>query len=238
VDPTNPFFSIGDEVADLCDLLTSVYEDPDAGFYAQRVWSNSAALAGTGDPCIPVPAGETFFALTGPLGFAYASPGQGLEVSLTAWSTGPTSSWCVDGVWAGDDFQPNVTNVTSSNPMENGGSLSFTISVPSNVSPPAPDVNNDVPVLYGAEWVESSDCDGGPESIWPVQLGLPPVGQGCNVPSGGAADLCAPYGLVCTPGNPITSCQLPGAATACLPTVGCQDAGSCSDGGSGFYCGP
>ena len=55
------------EVADLC-YLAPDYVANDGGFYAARVWSNSAASLGTGSPCIPVPAGEVYQCVESPRG--------------------------------------------------------------------------------------------------------------------------------------------------------------------------
>jgi hypothetical protein len=64
IDPAHVMWAVamsGGEIADLCEndrphLITPA----DLGFPVTRVWSNSAAR-GTGGPCVPVPAGETYF---------------------------------------------------------------------------------------------------------------------------------------------------------------------------------
>jgi hypothetical protein len=51
----------GGEVADLCENEAPNLVTPDElGYPVQRSWSNAAAR-GTGGPCVPVPAGETYF---------------------------------------------------------------------------------------------------------------------------------------------------------------------------------
>lgn len=51
----------GGELADLCQRVPSAaYIDPELGHRVQRVWSNVEAAAGH-DPCVPHPAGGTYF---------------------------------------------------------------------------------------------------------------------------------------------------------------------------------
>jgi len=51
-DPTSPWLALGEEVADLCVRGDRSATWPEAGFVAQRSWSNAAAAAGK-DPCVP-----------------------------------------------------------------------------------------------------------------------------------------------------------------------------------------
>ena len=64
VDQRHAIWSVaitGGEVADLCENETPDLVTPaDIGYPVQRIWSNAAADAGT-SPCVPVPAGETYF---------------------------------------------------------------------------------------------------------------------------------------------------------------------------------
>jgi hypothetical protein len=116
LDPDNPWTYSGGEVADLCDT-SPPYHAPDAGFIAQRVWSNSAAELGTESPCVPAPAGETYFnvgiephvTVVLDAGFSKA---QTVTFALTGWSTAPMGDWSV--------YANQTSGTIEINPLLNG----------------------------------------------------------------------------------------------------------------------
>jgi hypothetical protein len=127
------------EVADLC-YASLDYVDSDAGFSATRVWSNSAALLGTGSPCIPAPTGEVYRNVSvdpDGTGIVMASDVQNQSVTLTftvtGWSTAPVPDWNLWAFATGDQtFAPGVllnggTGVVAIN---NGTTATLKITVP------------------------------------------------------------------------------------------------------------
>jgi hypothetical protein len=113
VDDTHLYFAeanFGAEIADMCENdPEAFYVFGDLGFFVQRIWSNSAALAGL-DPCVPAFQGETFFnsapLLDGTTSFPYDGTnataaavdipmGQSGTVSIELYSDGPTTPWTV-----------------------------------------------------------------------------------------------------------------------------------------------
>jgi len=241
-DQSNPWFSIGDEVGDLCSGTS--YQDPDAGFWAQRIWSNSAAQSATGSPCRPIPPGEVYYSLSGATKSVLVSPGRSVDFTLTGWSSAATNAWCLAG---GPQAKPGYFNSTialvsgNASTINNGDSLVVKLGVPSDAGPPPPDVSGDVGLTYGATWFVSTDCDGGVVSNWPIQLVIPPVGQICTPPTGGVVDSCARFALVCTSVGSGSSCQLPVEFGACAPSVGCEQPSDCvalqtADGGLQNVC--
>jgi len=236
----NPWAAFGAEVGDLCQVTTTEYLDPVSGFYAQRIWSNTAAQAATTSPCVPIPPGELFYSMSGETLTVLASPGFSINFYLTGWSTAPSSDWCVEAVpdGLGGGFAPSGGPITGTS--NNGQPWTLQLSVPADAGPPPPDDAGNVPISLGAEWVASTDCNGNVISVWPLQLAIPPVGRSCTPPTGIAVDPCAQYGLQCTSTGAGSSCQLPGEYSACGPTVGCESAMPCTavveDGGTADYC--
>ncbi len=102
----------GGEIADLCeDDAASFYTDTTLNEMVQRVWSNASAMAGH-DPCVPIPAGEVYFATVPELPDTITTTGmsgnttmqQGVHIpvgttrtiALDFFSDGPTSGpWTV-----------------------------------------------------------------------------------------------------------------------------------------------
>jgi hypothetical protein len=235
-DAGEPFYAMGDEVADLCIWISAVYVADagfgDAGFVAQRVYSNKAAEAGLASPCIPAPIEEIFYTLATDAGVAFVSPGNAVQVTLTGWTTdagsdaGPT--WCVQAVTpAAADFVPTFAVPDGGATVFRAGTqLTITVGTPTGQAPPNPDDAGGVATLYGPVLLESEDCDAGTVmSVWPVQVALPPVRDAC---APAAVDPCERYGLLCLDGG----CALPVAGTACVPSVGCAKGLGCVvDGG-------
>jgi hypothetical protein len=90
-------WAYADEVADACNL--SVQE---SGWQLAGAWSNSAAASG-GSPCIPYPAGDTYYNVSpsGPLSWnewntksVVVHPGSSVTITLTGWaSPATTDTW-------------------------------------------------------------------------------------------------------------------------------------------------
>lgn len=96
-DPTSPWLALGREVGDLCargDLSTAWSE---AGFVAQRSWSNVAAA--TGDPCVPVATDAPYFNTTmARRTLLRIPPGGRASIDLTGWATGAVADWALSAV--------------------------------------------------------------------------------------------------------------------------------------------
>jgi hypothetical protein len=139
VDATNPWTFCFGEVADLC-YLSPDYVDSDGGFTAARVWSNSAALLGTGDPCIPIPTGDVYRSVSvdpGTTAIVMASDVQNQSVTLTftvtGWSQAAVPDWNLRTYPTGEEtFVPGVllNGGTSAVTMNNGKTATLTVTVP------------------------------------------------------------------------------------------------------------
>ncbi len=89
-DPKSPWSYDNVELGDLC-VLQAIAEN---GYTLSRIWSNSAAAAGT-DPCVPRPANALpyFNASITPSAVATAAAATTLTYQLTGWSLGPVPDW-------------------------------------------------------------------------------------------------------------------------------------------------
>jgi len=99
VDPTTSWLALGREVGDLCgrgDVTAAWHE---AGFVAQRSWSNLAAAVG--DPCVPSETERPYFnvAAAGDT-LLRIGPGGRATIDLAGWATGPMPDWEVAAVAA------------------------------------------------------------------------------------------------------------------------------------------
>ena len=219
-DPSNPWFYLGGETADLC--VGQFYEDTDAGYYSQRIFSNRTALIGTTSPCLPIPANDLYYNVSPDQPVAYASPGQSVNITLTGWATQSTSDWCIYAVDLGGAFATSSSLADAT--LNDGTTTTLTLSVPASSTPAAPDDAGYVPVQYGAALIYNEDCSNNTTSVWPLLVGVPPVGQACDATM--LPDPCAQYDLACTiPSSGGASCQLPGEFAACTAPVGCQVSG-------------
>jgi hypothetical protein len=222
-DPNSPWSYLGGEVGDLC--AGSFYQDPDSGYYTQRIYSNSTAAVGTTSPCLPIPANDLYYNVTPDQNVSFASPGQTVTVTLTGWATGTTSDWCIEAVDLGGIFF--ATPTLAAGTINDGTTTTITLTVPDYESSPGADDAGNVAISYGASLIYNSDCAGNTTAIWPLMVGIPPVGQVCDAMA--SPDPCAKYALACTqPTSGNASCQLPGEFGACTAPVGCQSAYSCA----------
>jgi hypothetical protein len=78
------------ELGDLCENTQAVFE---AGFVAQRTWSNVAASQGR-DPCVPA-TGAPYFSVQAPEDWYAVAPGSSVTVPLVGWSTAALPDWLV-----------------------------------------------------------------------------------------------------------------------------------------------
>jgi hypothetical protein len=89
-DPTSTWNAIGIEVGDLCGGVKATWRE--AGFLAERTWSNVAAAVG--DPCVPVPTSDPYYnVVVESHGLPRVPPGGEAEIKLTGWSTGAVPDW-------------------------------------------------------------------------------------------------------------------------------------------------
>jgi hypothetical protein len=69
----------------------------DSGTVVQRIWSNSAATGGH-DPCVPVPAGETYFNASPDKAIYVANVGDTFTVDVTSFTDAARASWQLDAI--------------------------------------------------------------------------------------------------------------------------------------------
>ncbi len=137
LDPNDPWTYSGGEVADLC-VQAPLYFAPDGGFVAQTVWSNSAAALGTGSPCVPASAGETYYNVdVEPQTMVVLDAGskaQTATYTITGWSTAPTADWIVYPSPIAGTIDPNqlnpLVNGTYQINLNNGQTATLTLTVP------------------------------------------------------------------------------------------------------------
>jgi hypothetical protein len=79
-----------EEIGDLCTQVGTPDVEED-GFVAQRIWSNTAAAAGT-DPCIPAPDRPYYNVSPDRLPLAL-EPGQSWQAIVNGWSSVPVPDW-------------------------------------------------------------------------------------------------------------------------------------------------
>jgi hypothetical protein len=111
----------------------------DGGTLASRIWSNRAADAGPGDPCIP---GDVYYSVTTDasqvVNLGTSASEQTVSVTLTGWSTASTADWYVH-VEQGFGTFPLTVSLSNSDAngfssINNGRSLTLTMIVPANVA--------------------------------------------------------------------------------------------------------
>jgi hypothetical protein len=91
----DPWNSVGyGEIGDNC---TGSAWTLDGGTVVQRIWSNSAATGGH-DPCVPTPAGDTYFNASPDKAIYVANVGDTFTVDVTPFSDAARPSWQLDAV--------------------------------------------------------------------------------------------------------------------------------------------
>jgi hypothetical protein len=150
--------SLGGEVGDLCASIETT--DPIAGFFAQRIWSNSAAAKGDRSPCVPAPSKPFFTVSAQPADTQQVAAGSSLTFMLTGWSSAPAGSWNISVVRSGAfDSTPQL----GASMIGNGGTTGLTLTVPTGAASGS----------IGWAAVQSFDGSGQVVSIWPVAVMVP-----------------------------------------------------------------
>jgi hypothetical protein len=85
------------EIGDNCESLVLDFWYLDAGEQVQRIWSPSAAAAGH-NPCIPVPAGESYYNASTDKVLYVAEVGSSFMVDVSAFADMPRPSWRLDAL--------------------------------------------------------------------------------------------------------------------------------------------
>lgn len=108
-DSTSPWRVLGEEVADLCFRSDGKQVWHEAGFVAQRSWSNVAAAAGE-DPCVPGASGAPYFSVDVVTRTVLRiAPGGHQTIALRGWGTGleANASWPIST--SSGFFAPGLT---------------------------------------------------------------------------------------------------------------------------------
>ncbi len=101
----DPWLSLGyGEIADNCAGTAWML---DGGTVVQRIWSNSAATGGH-DPCVPAPAGETYFNASPDRAIYVANVGDTFTVDVTPFTAMPLPSWQLDAVDYSQELAANM----------------------------------------------------------------------------------------------------------------------------------
>lgn len=117
------------EVGDLCEgpIIT---ED---GHSLTRVWSNSSIAEG-GSPCIPQP-DDPFFAVSASTDTVTVDAGDSVQLEVDGWSTGARDDWSVATLaYPNGRFGITPSASLSASTVNNGQSVTLTITVPANAS--------------------------------------------------------------------------------------------------------
>jgi hypothetical protein len=86
------------EIGDNCESIPlSYWPLDDAGTIVQRIWSTSAAAQGH-NPCVPVPAGESYYNASTDKALYVANVGDSFMVDVSAFSDMPRVSWRLDAI--------------------------------------------------------------------------------------------------------------------------------------------
>jgi hypothetical protein len=116
-DPTSLWYNpdLG-EIADFCE--GPYWQDPDAGFYAHLIWSNTAAQAGNRSPCLPDNGAAYFNVSPSPATVPTVDAGGSFTFTLTGWS-----SSCTDVTKPYGVAVMQVLGAFDSSPLIDGGVL-------------------------------------------------------------------------------------------------------------------
>ena len=133
------------EIGDAC----NGYNDPYGSFYAQRIWSNSAAKTNDRSPCIPVPASESYFTAYanygdgGPFAVVPASTSpQTITFSVTGWTTGTVADYRVISNTV--NFTGSVSASLNPNLFNNGVQGTLQVNLPPSAGAGAPLTSGDI----------------------------------------------------------------------------------------------
>jgi hypothetical protein len=132
-DMSNPWSYLDGEVGDFCEG----YDTTEAGYTLTRIWSNTAAMAGDRDPCIPAPSTPYYNVTATPSTVQTIAAGQSATFALQAWASAPVPPWTLSastlsGGLAGGSFMPQLSlDVTTIGP---GQTAHLTVTVPSGTA--------------------------------------------------------------------------------------------------------
>lgn len=103
------------EIGDNCESVSNhTWPLDDAGTTVQRIWSISAAAV-SHNPCIPVPAGETYYNASPDKAIYVANVGQSFTVDVSAFTDVARPAWTLE---AFDDTPTQMTMSGSSTPLQ------------------------------------------------------------------------------------------------------------------------
>ena len=117
------------ELGDMCESPSRFTRE--AGFVAQRTWSNAAALAGA-EPCLPIdPTLPVFGTSATPTGVQQIAPGASLDVTLTGWSTATVADWQLTMQISGLAGPSRTKATLSTTTTNNDGMATVHVTIPS-----------------------------------------------------------------------------------------------------------
>jgi hypothetical protein len=163
-DQADPWVYTAGEVADLCEGLTT----QEAGFTAQRVWSNSVAMedngvdasAGGGSPCVPATSEPFYDVSPSPSQAQNVAAGSSVTFTLTGFSTGPVSAWGLSTFPGPSSFTP--TAMLGATTIDNGQTTTLLVGVPSGTP------SNSYASLFVTSSRSPTDF-----TYWPIAITVP-----------------------------------------------------------------
>jgi hypothetical protein len=155
IDPTDPWVYTAGEVADLCEGLTT----QEASFTAQRVWSNSAAAAGT-SPCVPASSEPFYDVSPSPSQTQVIAAGAHVTFTLTGFSTSAVAPWALTLFPGPSSFTP--TTVLGASMINNGQTTTLTLSVPAGTP------SNGYAAIFVTSSRSAADF-----TYWPIAVTVP-----------------------------------------------------------------
>jgi hypothetical protein len=130
----SPWLLVGPELADLCALRVSTTSTVrESGFVAPRIWSNAAAIANDGDPCVPAVGTAPYASISiSPYEIRSVPAGTSTTFDIVAWSTAPVAAFGLSAVDNGGTIAPTVS--LDRHVVNNGDHATLTVSVPAGAA--------------------------------------------------------------------------------------------------------
>jgi hypothetical protein len=132
-DMNDPWSYLDGEVGDFCEG----YDTTEGGYRLTRIWSNTAAMAGDRDPCIPAPAVPYYNVTATPATVQTIAAGQSVTFELDAWASTQVPAWMLTanaltgGLSAGSYTPQLALDVNQIGP---GQTAHLTVTVPSGTA--------------------------------------------------------------------------------------------------------
>jgi hypothetical protein len=129
---SSPWYLTGGEVGDLCAAEPAPWRE--AGFVAQRIWSNGAiARDPSGDPCVPAlaPTPPYYSAAAAPGDEPTVAAGGKVSFAITGWSTAALAPWQLS---ASTSDLPATSLTLGAATIENGGTTTLDVHVPAGTA--------------------------------------------------------------------------------------------------------